>query len=129
VNIQQYLIESSRTCPNLGSDLNNQIHMAIGSSTEANELLDAYKKWFAYDKVLDKVNVAEEIGDSFWYLINLCRMLELDPEEIMANNIKKLQTRYPEKFSTEKALHRDLGKERKVLEELPAPPKPFVQNS
>jgi NTP pyrophosphatase (non-canonical NTP hydrolase) len=118
MNIQDYIKQSERTCPDLGNELNNQIHMAIGISTEANELLDAYKKWFAYNKPLDKTNVAEEVGDCFWYLCNLCRMLNLDPEAILQNNINKLRARYPEKFTNENAIHRDLDKERKILEEL-----------
>jgi len=116
MNIKQYLIESSRTCPDLNSELNNQLHMAIGASTEANELLDAYKKWLAYGKEIDKVNVSEEIFDCFWYLFNLCRMLNIDIEKGMQTNIDKLRARYPDKFSEEKAINRDLDKERKILE-------------
>lgn len=116
MNIYEYREKSSRTCPNLGSDLNNQLHMAIGVSTEANELLDAYKKWFAYGKELDKINVSEEIFDCFWYLINLCRMLGIDPEKGMETNIAKLKTRYPNKFTEYNALNRNLEKERKILE-------------
>lgn len=117
MNIKEYLIESSRTCPDLGSDLNNQLHMTIGVSTEANELLDAYKKWFAYGRELDKVNVSEEIFDCFWYLINLCRMLQIDPEKGMETNVKKLRVRYPEKFTEYDANNRNLQKEREILEE------------
>jgi len=118
MDIKQYMIESSKTCPDLGSDLNNQMHMAIGASTEAGELLDAYKKWFVYGKPLDKTNVAEEIFDIFWYLINLCRMLGIDPEEGMQNNIDKLTARYPNKFNQKDAINRDLVKEREILEKL-----------
>lgn len=118
MKIEQYLKEISRTCPDLGDEFKNQLHMAIGASTEANELLDAYKKSFAYGKPLDKTNVAEEIFDCFWYLINLCRMLRINIEEGMENNIEKLRSRYPEKFTSENALNRDLEKERKILEKL-----------
>jgi len=117
MNIYKYIEKASRNCPDLGGDLNNQLHMAIGASTEANELLDAYKKWFAYGKPLDKINVSEEIFDCFWYLLNLCRMLEIDPEKGMDTNIAKLQARYPEKFTEYYANNRDLEKERKILEE------------
>jgi NTP pyrophosphatase (non-canonical NTP hydrolase) len=118
MNIFQYSQEIKRTCPDLGSDLNNQLHMAIGASTEANELLDSYKKWFAYGKELDKVNVAEEISDCFWYLVNLCNMLNLNPQEVFDINIKKLKARYPEKFTQYNANNRNLEEERKILEEL-----------
>ena len=116
MNINEYLKESSRTCPDLGSDLNNQLHMAVGASTEANELLDAYKKWFAYGKELDKINVSEEIFDCFWYLVNLCRMLDIDIEKELERNIEKLRARYPEKFTEYHANNRNLKKEREILE-------------
>jgi len=118
MNIYKYMEESSRTCPDLGSDFNNQLHMAIGASTEANELLDAFKKQFAYNKPLDKVNVSEEIFDQFWYLVNLCRMLNIDIEKGLQNNIDKLKARYPEKFTEENAVNRDLEKEREILNKL-----------
>jgi NTP pyrophosphatase (non-canonical NTP hydrolase) len=116
MNIQEYQSEIERTCPQLGSELGDQLHMAIGIATEAGELLDAYKKRYAYNKPLDAVNIGEEIGDVLWYTINLCRMLNLNPEEIMYKNILKLRQRYPEKFTEENAINRNLDKERKILE-------------
>lgn len=116
MNIEQYKKECARTCPDLGTDLNNQMHMAIGASTETGELLDAYKKWFVYNKELDKVNVAEEIFDTFWYLINLCRMLDIDIEKGLQTNIDKLRARYPNNFTEYHAKNRDLDNERKILE-------------
>ena len=116
MNIYEYQKECSRTCPDLKGKEFDQMHMAMGASTEANELLDAYKKWFAYGKPIDLVNVKEEIFDTFWYLVNLCRMLEIDLEAGMENNIAKLRKRFPDKFSQYDATHRDLDAERKILE-------------
>jgi len=117
MNIFEYINLASRTCPDLGSDLNNQMHMAIGASTESNELLDSYKRWFAYGKELDKTNVEEEIFDCFWYLLNLCRMLNINPEMGMATNILKLESRYPNlRFDENNAIQRNLEKERLILE-------------
>ncbi len=117
MKIKEYITESAKTCPDLGSDLNNQLHMAVGASTEANELLDAYKKWFAYGKEIDKVNVSEEIFDCFWYLVNLCRMLDINIEKGLETNINKLRARYPEKFTEYHANNRNLEKERQILED------------
>jgi len=91
--------------------------MALGASTEAGELLDVYKKFLAYGKEMDVTNIIEEIGDSFWYLVNLCRMLDINPEEVMERCVSKLRVRYPEKFTEERANNRDLEAERKALEE------------
>jgi NTP pyrophosphatase (non-canonical NTP hydrolase) len=116
MNLQEYKNQCKRTCPNLGDEFKNQLHMAIGASTETGELLDAYKKSLAYNKPLDIVNISEEIGDIFWYLINLCTMLNLNAEDILEKNINKLETRYPDKFDSDHAINRNLDKEREILE-------------
>ena len=36
-----------------------------------------------------------ELGDVMWYWINACRALNLDPNEVIAENVKKLESRYP----------------------------------
>lgn len=117
---KDYQKESKRTCPNLNDQLRqglaDEMHMVLGISTEAGELLDAYKKHFAYGKELDKINVGEEIADIMWYVSNLCRMLNIDMEEMLQRNISKLKARYPEKFDEIKALNRNLEKEREILE-------------
>jgi len=92
------------------------LHGAVGIATEAGELLDALKKHIFYGKTLDEVNVKEEIGDLFWYIAVLCDSLDASFEEIWETNIAKLKARYGEKFNEKGALHRDLEKEREILE-------------
>jgi NTP pyrophosphatase (non-canonical NTP hydrolase) len=116
MDIYEYMKEVERTCPRLKGEFYDELHMAIGAATEAGELLDAYKKDFAYGKPIDKINVAEEIGDQLWYLVNLMRMLDLDPADVFEINLNKLRARYPEKFTEYNALNRDLKKEREILE-------------
>lgn len=96
------------------------LHMGMGMSTEANEILDALKKFIFYGKQLDVVNLAEEMGDQFWYLAGMARVLGyIDFDTIMATNIEKLQARFPDKFEEHQALNRNLDKERHILEKCP----------
>jgi len=104
---------SKRLSSNLIIDL---LHGAIGICTEGGELLDALKKHIYYGKELDKVNIIEEIGDVLWYIALICNALGISLEEVMQKNIEKLQIRYPEHFSEENALFRNLEKERNILE-------------
>lgn len=92
------------------------LHAGIGLSTEAGEFLDALKKHIFYGKELDRVNLAEEMGDLFWYLAIVSDELGVEMSDVMERNIEKLKARYGEKFSEEKAENRDLETERKVLE-------------
>ena len=92
------------------------LHSAMGVSTEAGELLDALKKHIYYGKKLDETNLQEELGDLFWYLAIMADELDVDFESLMHKNIEKLRARYGEKFTSQKAIHRDLELERQTLE-------------
>lgn len=69
-------------------------HMIMGISGEAGELLDAIKKYVAYNKPLDIENVIEELGDIEFYLEGLRQGLEITREETLQHNISKLSVRY-----------------------------------
>lgn len=92
------------------------VHASLGLSTEAAEFADVIKKTLYYGKELDKVNLAEELSDIFWYCALACKVLEVDFEKVMLMNIKKLQKRYPNGFNDVDAIKRDLDAERKQLE-------------
>ena len=36
-----------------------------------------------------------ELGDVIWYWINACRAIDVDPNEVIAQNVQKLESRYP----------------------------------
>ena len=50
--------------------------------------------------------------------MGICEVLEIDFWQALTNNISKLQVRYPEKFTEEAALNRDLVAERAELEKV-----------
>jgi NTP pyrophosphatase (non-canonical NTP hydrolase) len=92
------------------------IHGIEGCVTEAGELMDALKKTEFYGKPFDPVNICEEIGDIMWFLSLICNYYGWSFSHVWEINIAKLKKRYPEKFTSEKALNRDLEAEREVLE-------------
>jgi NTP pyrophosphatase (non-canonical NTP hydrolase) len=92
------------------------VHYTDGLVTESGEIKDMMKKHIAYGAELDFVNLREEIGDLFWYIARICDLQNWTFEEIMDININKLQARYPEKFTLDSAVNRDLENERKILE-------------
>jgi len=40
-------------------------------------------------------HIKRELGDIIWYWVNSCRALGLDPNEVIAENVRKLESRYP----------------------------------
>lgn len=102
-------------CSNEHVDL-RLLHASIGMFTESGEMLEALLKHMN-GTPLDVVNFAEEIGDSDWYKAIAHTVLDISEEQIRKTVIAKLAKRFPEKFSSEAALIRDLESERKILEE------------
>ena len=92
------------------------LHAAIGLVTESGEFIDALKKFLFYGRPLDLVNLKEELGDILWYAAVAMSALDTTFEEEMDRVIRKLRTRYPEKFTTDAANNRDLFSEREELE-------------
>ena len=79
------------------------LHMAIGISGEAGELLDAVKKHAVYQKPLDLENVIEELGDLEFYLCGLRLALGVTRGDTLAANTSKLGVRYAAGYSNEAA--------------------------
>ena len=85
----------------------HNLHMAVGISGEAGELLDAVKKSTIYQKELDIENVIEELGDLEFYMEGLRQMLGITRAQTLAANMKKLEKRYDGfQYSNKKAQER-----------------------
>jgi NTP pyrophosphatase (non-canonical NTP hydrolase) len=71
---------------------------AIGMASEGGEFSEIVKKCIFQGKPLDADTIfhaKRELGDIMWYWVNACRALDLDPNEVLAENVKKLEARYP----------------------------------
>lgn len=83
------------------------MHMMIGISGEAGELLDAGKKGFIYRKGYDRINIIEELGDLEFYMEGLRQAFNLSRDQTLEANIEKLGKRYEGlKYSDEAAQNR-----------------------
>lgn len=82
------------------SDTNLSLLMtaAIGLAAETGEFAEIPKKIIFQGKPLDEdavFHMKRELGDILWYWINACRALNLDPNDVILENINKLKSRYP----------------------------------
>ena len=74
------------------------ITAALGLAAETGEFCEIPKKMLFQGKPLTEENLfhmKRELGDVIWYWMNACRALNLDPNEVIAENVKKLENRYP----------------------------------
>ena len=70
----------------------------IGLASEGGEFNEIVKKTLFQGKPLNEENIfhmKRELGDIIWYWTNACRSLGLDPNEVIAENVNKLESRYP----------------------------------
>ena len=85
-------------------ELNDSINIsllltgAIGIASEGGEFSEIVKKVTFQGKPMDedtKFHMKRELGDIMWYWVNSCRALDLDPNDVIAENVEKLKARYP----------------------------------
>ena len=70
----------------------------LGLAAEGGEFIEVPKKMFFQGKPLTEAEVfhlKRELGDVMWYWINACRALNLDPNDVIDENVRKLESRYP----------------------------------
>ena len=71
---------------------------AIGLAAEGGEFCEIPKKIIFQGKPLNDESIfhmKRELGDVMWYWVNACRALNLDPNDVIAENVRKLEARYP----------------------------------
>lgn len=71
---------------------------SIGLASECGEFSEIVKKMTFQGKPYNEENrfhMMRELGDILWYWTNACRALGYDPNDVIAENVKKLEARYP----------------------------------
>ncbi len=100
----------------VGIENTRLFHAAVGMFTEATEMLQAIDTATKNGEPVDAVNFGEETFDTSWYQAIAWDELSINPEVGFSTVIEKLRARYPDKFTSDKAITRDLATERAILE-------------
>ena len=85
---------------------------AIGMLAESGEFTEVLKKMVFQGKEFKEENrfhMKRELGDILWYWIQGCIALGYTPDEVMDENIKKLEARYPDGFEVARSEKREIG--------------------
>lgn len=91
-----YDVETEKHGPDVNVPL--LITACLGLAAESGEFCEIPKKMLFQGKPLNDENVfhmKRELGDIMWYWVNACRALNLDPNDVIQENVNKLQSRYP----------------------------------
>ena len=85
---------------------------AIGMKAETGEFTELLKKMVFQGKEFNedvRFHMKRELGDILWYWIQGCIALGYTPDEVMDENIKKLEARYPNGFEVARSEKREVG--------------------
>jgi NTP pyrophosphatase (non-canonical NTP hydrolase) len=74
------------------------VYPSLGVASEAGEVAGTVKKWIRDDRsavmgIERQQKLTKEIGDTLWYLANLCTDIGVSLERVARENIEKLQSR------------------------------------
>jgi NTP pyrophosphatase (non-canonical NTP hydrolase) len=81
-----------------GANMPRLLTAGIGLASESGEFDEIVKKMVFQGKEYNAENVfhlKRELGDIIWYWSQACMALGIDPNEVIAENVKKLESRYP----------------------------------
>ena len=85
---------------------------AIGMLAESGEFAEIIKKILFQGRSMssnERYHMKRELGDVLWYWIQGCIALGYEPEEVMKENIAKLEKRYPNGFEIVRSEIREQG--------------------
>ena len=74
---------------------------SIGMQAESGEFSEVIKKIIFQGKPFNgdqRYHLKRELGDVLWYWVQGCTALGYTPQEVMQENISKLESRYPNGF-------------------------------
>jgi len=88
----------------------NPKDLAIGISTEANELLDMFRfkseeqVKMMFETPSKKEAISDELADTFYFILRFAQMNDIDLSEALVRKIKKNNEKYPVEKVTGKNL-------------------------
>jgi NTP pyrophosphatase (non-canonical NTP hydrolase) len=96
-----------------GANIERLTTSGVGLAAESGEFLEIVKKMVFQGKPWNDDNrehLIIELGDIMWYVANACIALNVEFDDVVRGNVKKLEKRYPGgSFSIEKSEKRKRG--------------------
>lgn len=106
MDFASYEAAASRTAPGASSLRETLLLAGLGLSGEAGEVADHIKKMAFHGHELESDRIAEELGDILWYAALAARAVGTTLDDVATRNIRKLERRYPDGFSSERSRQR-----------------------
>lgn len=91
----------------------DELHAILGMEGEVAEISEAVLSDLPREEI--RARIIDEAGDFSWYQALLFKKYGITWGEVFERNIAKLAKRYPDKFTTEAAVNRNLEAEARVF--------------
>lgn len=85
------------------------LNAMLGLAGETGECCDLVKKGLYQDGREIRDKLFDELSDVMWYIAEAAVAMGFDMDDIAEHNIAKLRRRYPEGFSADRSLHREVN--------------------
>lgn len=109
LTVNEYQQLAGRTSGAGGDGERRLVIAALGLAGEAGEFANLVKKRTAHGHTdITPAVLGDELGDILWYLAEAATACGLNLEDIARENIAKLQQRYPQGFSQERSINRNV---------------------
>lgn len=105
MHIHEYQSQAMSTAKELPRE-KALLHAVCLLADELGELASTIKKAEVYNQPWDFENIEEEVGDAFWGVAYTAHVFGMSLETCARKNLEKLQKRYPDGYSDEKAAQR-----------------------
>ena len=102
MSLKEYQKLCKRTAKKFSDKEKEIMTWGLGIAGEAGDVAGCIKKTVSHSDD-QKEGIKENLGDTLWYVSMICNFFGWSLEDILKNNIKKLEKRHPKGFSVRKA--------------------------
>jgi NTP pyrophosphatase (non-canonical NTP hydrolase) len=100
MTLDEYQANARKTVNSTLSEQDRLLDAAMGLSEESGEFLSLVRKRTFQARDIARAKLVEELGDTLWCLAMTADCLGMSLEEVAIANIRKLEGRHPDRFTT-----------------------------
>ena len=105
MNIQDFAKSARRTQNPMLTKGETAAHALTGLVSEVGEISSLFQHHFQ-GEAFSRDKLKDELGDLFWFAVELMDVYGLSPSEVLSHNVRKLTARYPDGFDEKRSANR-----------------------
>ena len=102
IDLKEYQKLCLKTAKKFDSKEKEILTWGLGIAGEAGDVAGCIKKTFSHGNN-QEMGIRENIGDTLWYAAMICNFFGWDFQEVLNENVSKLEKRFPNGFTLEDA--------------------------